>query len=327
MQPRPPRTYSWIRFATPNLSIVAALESGGHEFLFNGASVRVKLPPAVRAGDDDDARMQVVQWADDETPMIFGVLDVDVEVDQQNTPDLLKLADSPGPPRNDEPMIAELETFAGRAFVHWMRIVRWRTKNWRIGRRRLPRSTWGCALYEHRTTRRLASRATPNPVTSGRHATLEEWADIQTTLGAQVPAPFYYDLYFDGLEHLDAEDVNKAVLDFANACEVVLKALIARRLPEQHFNAARDYFMSAQPDVLVDGVGPSLLDPCVQGVLRTHRPMLNQLFAARSRIQQSDETVATTLDQGAQFGTATSALLSVAEGPCGLGVIDASKRG
>ena len=314
MQTGQPRAYAWNRFATPHFSIAAALEGAGHEFTFEGFAVRVKLPPATRAGDDDDARLRITDRSAGEAPVQFDVCDVDVEVDQHNTAEILALVESRGWPARDVDLVADVAEFAGRAFDHWLRIVRWRTKQWRIGRpgAYLPATFGACTLYEHRINRRLSEPIAALPTTD-HHVTLEQWAEIQATLSAHLRAPLFYDLYFDGREHLAAQDLRRAVMDFASACEVLLKTLLDRRMPEQRYGSSREYLLGAQRRALLNGFAPSLLEPCVEGVLRLHRQDLDELFAASSDVLHSDHPSRITEARCVQFGRATSALLTVGE--------------
>ena len=73
-----------------------------------------------------------------------------------------------------------------------------------------------------------------------RPVTETDWANIERALSLGQSSPLFYQLYFDGIEHLDSGDLRRAVIDFAIACEVLLKTLLERRLPPTLFDAPQE---------------------------------------------------------------------------------------
>jgi hypothetical protein len=305
------RSYSWNRFNTPNLSIVAPLAAASHEFMFEDFRVRVELPPEARAGDGDEARMIVTsRRTADKSPLTFGVRDVDVQIDQPDTTDILAFIDSPNREDVDTEFITPMGKFAVRAFDNWLRVLRWRSLNWSIGRLgRDQRASWGTYLREKGTHRLLAAGVHYFFASSDRPFTIELWSDIQATLERGRTSPLFYDLYFDGQEHLAEEDFRRAVVDFANACEVLLKTLLDRRVPDDLYGPARDYILRAQASVLLHRFGPTLLGEAAAAVFRGCRHDVEQLFAARNDALHSHQPGALTAERCQQFRAATAVLL------------------
>jgi hypothetical protein len=66
---------------------------------------------------------------------------------------------------------------------------------------------------------------TDDPITEA------EWTDIESMLAAERSSPLFYRLYFDGQEHFVDGQYRRAVIDFAVACEVLLKTLVERHTP------------------------------------------------------------------------------------------------
>src|SRR4051812_21360109 len=56
--------WAGLRFKTPGFSIDAELPGTAHEFVFEGATVRVRLPEAIEAGEHTslEAPLMLVQW-------------------------------------------------------------------------------------------------------------------------------------------------------------------------------------------------------------------------------------------------------------------------
>lgn len=180
MQSAAPSAYSWNRFSTPGLTIAAELAGGSHVFEHRGLNVRIVLPSATRGGEHEDSRLHVTaRWAADGTPIQFDVFDVDVCVDQPNSPELRAALVEPRPEHIDKSgVISRMGDFAAQAFEYWLRVIRWRTRHWRIGRlRKHRRARWGTYLYEHGPNRRLAQSVTTITVPADRKITADEWGD------------------------------------------------------------------------------------------------------------------------------------------------------
>jgi hypothetical protein len=84
-------------------------------------------------------------------------------------------------------------------------------------------------------------------------------------------------------------------------------------MPEHRYGSSREYLLGAQRRALLNGFAPSLLEPCVEGVLRLHRQELDELFAASSDVLHSDHPARITEARCVQFSRATSALLTAGE--------------
>jgi hypothetical protein len=303
--------YSWNRFTTPSLSIVAGLAGASHRFMFEGRNTRVRLPAADRAGSDDDSRLYVTtRRTVDHVPLVFDVHDVDVIVDQPASPEILAILQSDKNSVVPDGLVSAMGDFAERGFNNWLRVMRWRTRHWSIGRlRRHQRATWGTYLHEQGTDRILAPSVTTIKVAADRPIAVQEWEDVQSVLTLGAQAPLFYDLYFDGMEHLVSEDFRRAVVDFANACEVLLKTLLDQGVPQALIAPAREFLLRAQASVLLNRFGPALLDMERSSKVGQHRVALEQLFAARNDVLHSHRPDALTHARCVQFSIATEVLL------------------
>jgi len=155
-------------------------------------------------------------------------------------------------------------------------------------------------------------------VSPDRPLAVEEWADVQRVLTLGIEPPLFYDLYFDGSEHLAAGDYRRAVVDFANACEVLLKTLLDASVPQGLMNPAKEYLLRAQANVLLNRFGPELLDMARSTEVGEHRRHLEQLFAARNDALHSHRPDALTHSSCVQFRAATRALLEAGAKALGL---------
>ncbi|MET0656748.1 MAG: hypothetical protein ABW110_01165 [Steroidobacteraceae bacterium] len=181
--------------------------------------------------------------------------------------------------------IRSLGELAQRAVEHWFRIVQWRTNRWPIGRRRgNSEAESSTSLFSAVDDRRVAGGSTRIVVWHDHPLTEGQWTDIESTLAEGLSSPIFYQLYFDGQEHFVGGEYRRAVIDFAVACEVLLKTLVERNTPSALFAPAKKYLLRAPAHVLLNRFLPSLVDPqWVQGN-RDVVKRLKDLFEARNHV-------------------------------------------
>ena len=122
---------------------------------------------------------------------MFMTLDVRVDRPDATDPEVI-----------DTAFVSQMGQVAERAFDHWLRVMRWRTRSWRIGRmRKHQRTKRGTTLREDGTNRQLAPTVQTIVVRQDRPFTVEEWSDTQDALANGRESPLFYDLFFDGQEH------------------------------------------------------------------------------------------------------------------------------
>jgi DNA polymerase III delta prime subunit len=67
---------------------------------------------------------------------------------------------------------------------------------------------------------------------SHRAVSLQEWQDIQQKLSTQSYPPTYIEHKHDAEEYIELGDYRRALVDLATACELFLRTVVLRSLPD-----------------------------------------------------------------------------------------------
>jgi len=144
---------AWTRFDTPNFEVAPDLLGRSHIFTFDGFEVEISLPSADRvAGLSEhrietfsDDRVHIKSWRkQDGRPELLavGVYDVDVKVSIPGTTLLpqeartRQLCHDPYSEQQKEhlrKLASDYSNLASNAFDLWIRTLRWKAGNYRIG--------------------------------------------------------------------------------------------------------------------------------------------------------------------------------------------------
>jgi hypothetical protein len=311
-------TYLWRRFRTPYLTVATELAGHFHKFDHENRGVIVRLPPASRIRDDEDARLRVTTWiGPDSRPFTLDVADVDVEIDQPETEAIARAVLAPDWPDAGADFVNELGKQADSAFHHWLKMLRWHTKYGRIGRFDPPAgSGWGAELRDRGTDRKIAYGPITMTVSLQHRVTAEEWTQLQTRFDQkQAASPLFYDLFFDGVEHLRHDDSRRAVIDFANASEVLCKAVLDAKLPRETDVTVREFLLGARASAFLERFGQFLFGSEFDKPLRN---VLRRLFDARNNVLHSHGPRPISGSDSAEYRSATQRLLVLGSKELGL---------
>lgn len=289
---------SWNRFTTPGFTIAAELVGASHTFSYESRLTRVLLPPATEASEDTasnrEPRYRVVsRRTADLTPLSFAVSDVEFRIDQPRSSELdhaLALyASGDKFAEATSKVVIDAGKIAVRAFEHWLGVVRWRTANGTIGRlAREQRQMWGDNLRDADTLKQVVPGVSSLIATGSAAITQAQWADIQATLTRGHESPLFYQLYFDGSYSLAEGDTRRAVIDLTSACEVVLKILLDRSLPDGMLTVARQRLMKSPASVLIQRFARPLLGDDLWERLKPH-DRFDRLLFERNQVVHSHQ--------------------------------------
>ncbi len=319
---------SWNRFLTRYLAIVPELLGARHEFKLDGKYISLELPSQddVSQHPTDQRRAQIFSWRELDgkkipTRLWIDSVDVCVKLDRKvNIPEQVLRQ-----PPNAYDVLSkkkqqQLDTLAGdygsvaeRAFGIWLRVLHWKTNNGLIGRPQVigPQSGWTTYLIESTTRHRFWAEHQVIKVPYGRPVTPEEWSEVEQVLKKGLTSPVYYDLMFDAAEHLRLEDLQRAVIDAAVACESYMRYKVMQQLPISLHENIRRYIDEANIRQVLATFLPDVLDEDQRKVVKEINSPLQQLFNARNTILHSGRKTDLRLDECQKYLDATRKLITI----------------
>lgn len=293
---------SWNRFTTRNLAVETDLLGQFHEFLFDDHRVRVQLPSedSLPKGSRRGNKLSYNSFREvdgREIPTKFWIhqVDVTVLVDENvripeeilsvpnNAYDLLSASKK----AFLEKLAQKYEMIAEGAFNRWLRVMRWKCDDSSIGRPEILGSEtgWATCLRDDVTKKDIWAVPRPSLIELKDPITVERWNAVESALKNGSRPLVYYDFMFDGIEHLNNGDLQRAVLDFAVACECCIRKSIMSSLPV-NWNNIREYIDKAPIRTAIN-VLPEVLSNEKERAIDKLQPILHQLFDDRNDIMHS----------------------------------------
>src|SRR5690606_929616 len=101
--------------------------------------------------------------------------------------------------------------------------------------------------------------------------------------------PVYYDLMFDGEEHLKHGDLQRAVVDFAVACESCLRIYVGKNLSKGLSHLSKKQLDETNIRQVLTKIFPTLLRNDQKQAFNGIEPKLHQLFDDRNTIMHSGQ--------------------------------------
>lgn len=192
---------------------------------------------------------------------------------------------------------------AAEAFDLWIRTLRWKCRSSLIGRPAIQgfETAWGTYLLDDCSKKRIW--VAPRMLTLGRYkrVTVQHRIAVGDALENGLSPPVFYDLLFDGEEHLRVGDLQRAVVDLAVACESFVRAEVVQWLPSTLKEALRNYIEEANVRQFAIHFFPEILTPEDQKRLERLNCSLHRLFDARNTILHSGHKEDLTLDDCSEF--------------------------
>jgi hypothetical protein len=300
---------SWDRFHTRNLTVTPELLGRSHSFTLDGREITTTLPRVEWPQADpptehfEGRRVSVSSWqrAKDGKLHIEGVYveNVDVEVSIPGRSHIPQKALTI-PPKHPELfteqqtecldlLVAEYGDVARRAFDLWIRTVRWKADDWRIGLPEMNGAETGWATYirQKGTENRIWSSGHIIMVHGSKIVTTAIWDEVSATLTAGESPPVFYDLLYDALAHLERGDLQRTVLDAAVAAETFMKTVVQDNLPDGLSDQLKKYISEANVRRVIDRLLPEHLDTQQRETYTALKSSLHDLFNDRNSIMHS----------------------------------------
>lgn len=238
------RARSWQRYSLQRLTIDPTLKGASHTFEHAGHKVEVKLPSQESKSPHLDfaAGLYCSHWRRD-VPVEYHVLSADVFVEVDRLLDIpeqaLKI-----PPRHEEffepkqvkelDKISNLHRQIATQSIHlWIDVLRWKAKAPRIGEPTIVGGArgWGPRLenvadgHKFWVENQVLSPE-PDDVVTAAH-----WACAGQVLASAERPPVWIGFIFDAVQRHCNSDQRGAALSAAIGLEVLMRSILARRLP------------------------------------------------------------------------------------------------
>lgn len=277
---------SWNRFRSRSLSVVPEVVGKKHRFSYEGHKVTISLPNLKKLTSREELRkkhpfdiplLSYNSWREingEEHPTSYLIGAVDVVVDYHRPikvprgifnrpPNAYKIVSKKRQDRLNN--IADDQiAIALRAFDYWLKVLRWKSNHSTIGRSEISgnESGWGTYLLDA-TTRKKVWIGTNNIILvgGGRPITLHQWNMVSKVVRNGIRSPIYIDYYFDALEHLDLDDLDRCVVDLAVSCEALMRGAIGSILPTDLLNSVSKYVDKAAINTYYEDFIPEYLKP------------------------------------------------------------------
>lgn len=209
---------------------------------------------------------------------------------------------------------ARVDEIAHEAFEYWISVMRWRCNNHRIGRPPLPgpRVLWQNTLRDTESKRYVWSITGITEIFMTSEITATGWAHAQTSLQACEEVPVYILLLDDARENLNRHDYRRSIIDLAIACEVFIRTIVLRAIPENLDTDMRATIEEANINQYVRKFLPNLL---TEGGQSSFRKLANEhlgsLFDLRNKIMHMADSDRATKQNCMRFINATATLFEI----------------
>ncbi|UPK40864.1 hypothetical protein IVB18_50545 (plasmid) [Bradyrhizobium sp. 186] len=240
------------QFSLDRFQITSGLAGAKHEFIFDERPITLSLPPAELEGRGIDVPIMCVKWqSEGMVPLEYRVSVVDLAIELAEPVDIPEeLLGLPPSQRNllDKDKIGKLDTLtqeAGdtlkRAFEHWLRVLRWKSRTGSIGEPQIKYAGpdgGGSFLTERATQKRLWRPPHRIRATLEKAVTSMEWDAVQVALSSNKQPPVWIDFLFEARMRMNNEDRVGGVLTLAIAFEVSLRKIFSAELEKLNADPA-----------------------------------------------------------------------------------------
>ena len=322
--------FFWSRFRTRNFAVEPELLSRSHEFDFEQHKVSVTLPStddlSEKATQGEQVSVGCYREIDDQKiPLEFNVHTVDISIFLPNKLNFPAEILSRPPKAYDlfsenQRKSLDVQTERGgqvaeRAYDLWIRILRWKCNNSRIGRPEIhgAETGWATYLIDQTTNKPVWASPAVFMVKGYKRVTVVEWDEVGKALEQGLKPPVFYDLMFDGEEHLNIGDLHRGVVDLAVACEDFMRNAVMQHLPKGLNNELRRYIDEAHIRQVLNYFFPEVLNEDGRKLLKKINSDLQKLFTARNDILHCGRMEDLTLNTCQKFLDVTRKLISIDE--------------
>lgn len=293
-----------------NIHVDRELLGRSHEFPFNGFTVVFRLPSLHEVVDTanseylDAASVATYVHAVDGAQVprtvnihrIYAIVRKDQPVNFSDA--VLAASDAPEETLTDQDVktfdeiYLEARSIGGRATAHWLNLLRWRVRNFRIGRPDLMQDTIGVAeTYDVETGVRLNLRYPKMTFAPFQSVTLTHWTEAEELLKSESDVPAYISLLQDAEDCFDRGDYRRTLIDLAVSMEVLMRTKVLNALPDTLDRDIRAVIEQANISQYANKWFPNLLDDNEKQLYRKGKlnTALTSLFDARNKIMHMAE--------------------------------------
>jgi len=313
------------RFQIDYLTVEYALMGMTHVFPFDSATVTVALPGpesisnnlhefsiAHRRSYREEDHKQIILTVD------INAIQIEVKIGDTITLPSAVLKQKPHTteliPEADKVRLKAIgervDEIAHEAFEYWISIMRWRCDNHRIGRPPLPgpRVLWQNTLRDTESKCYVWSISGITEILMTTEITATGWAHAQTSLQAREEVPVYILLLDDARENLNRHDYRRSIIDLAIACEVFMRMMVLRAIPENLDADMRAMIEGANINQYLKKFLPNLLTEDRKSSFRKLANDLGSLFDLRNKIMHMADSDRATKENCVRFIKATATL-------------------
>ncbi len=318
--------YSWNRFITRNFVILPELLGKVLRFTFENHTIKVILPGInhVDRGNEFDPIISVgARRTSDNKPLEFHVNKVDVEVIKPirikvpsealnrnaNAYDLFSQKEQEGLNR----IADSYKVIAEKSFEYWMRILRWKCDDSRIGSPEIHdyNSGWSTYLYDLDAIKKIWIEPVVFYVRGNRKVGIQQWSEIEDAVQRNLEPPTYVEFKHSAEQNIKIGDLNRAIVDLAISCETYLRSAVLDSLPSGLEPSIVNYVESANINQFISKFFPNILDEDQKKIYQKIKSGLSRLFAHRNKIMHKGITDRLTYDTCQKHLQTTSQLIAI----------------
>jgi len=310
MATRDIKLYSIAKVGITNFSILPEVMGAKAYFVYDGYEITILLP-----SEYEDERATVTKRLADNgaaTRVEISSLDIQVKNPGKITVPVEMLnSNCNAYDLADESLTEELESrifkyqhIVNEAINVWLRCLRWKRNDWRVGR-----NGSNVGQYVDASQVNLINRESDEKIWHGPlHYTLpgcaaisrECWNATESLLKNNETSPVYYDLLFDSEAHLNDGEIKRALVEVAMAAEIFIRTIVENRIPEDLNRKIKDYVDRVSIRTVFESFLTEHLDSSQREILfkddERLRSNILRLFNDRNTIMHSG--VIDSLDRG-----------------------------
>lgn len=137
------------------------------------------------------------------------------------------------------------------------------------------------------------------------------WDEVEDALRNGVEPPVYVGLLFDGIEHIDLGDLQRAVIDFAVSCESYLRTLISSAAPEGMAGSWKDFINEANIRPVMEKLVKGILTDAERREFGSMKSRLHKLFNLRNEILHSGRSSSLTRAECLEYADLTRRIIQL----------------
>jgi hypothetical protein len=190
-------------------------------------------------------------------------------------------------------LASEYSDLAYRAFDLWIRTLRWKADDYRIGMPELSgvRTTGSrTEIREKDTLNRFWASGLHLTVFAGKPVTVEVWNKVSEALNAGESPPIFYDLLYSAMTRLELGDLRLTIIDAAVAAETFMRAAVQAGLSAGLDASLEEYSEDTTIRPVINRFFPECLDTEQKVTYKkTIKRSLHKLFTDRNCIMHQGQ--------------------------------------